>query len=60
MTQQELREMLIDRTIQGQQQYIAAQAGLNQATLSRFKNGQIDLYPELFAKLENYLVNNPM
>lgn len=60
MTQQELREMLIERTIRGKQHYIAAQAGLSPNTLSRFKRGQIDLYPELFAKLENYLVNNPM
>ena len=60
MTQQELREMLIERTIRGQQQYIAQQAGISKNTLSRFKMGKIYLYPDLFAKLENYLVNNSL
>ena len=59
MTQDELRQKLIERTIRGQQQYIAKECGIGANTLSRFKTGKIDLYPDLFAKLETYLANNP-
>lgn len=29
--------------------------GINSSVLSKFKTGKIDLYPHLFAKLEQYL-----
>ncbi len=31
---------------------------MNKDTLSKFKNNKIDLYPHLFVKLQDYLLNN--
>lgn len=58
MTQQELRTMLNKRLIREKASYICSVTGLNKDVLSRFKTGKIDLYPALFAKLENYLLNS--
>lgn len=57
MTQEELREKLIERTEKGTQLYIAEHSGINKSVLSRFKTGQIDLYPHLFEKLCNFFEN---
>lgn len=57
LTQDELRSMYCERLKKEKQKYIAQQTGINAAVLSRFKNGKIDLYPYLQAKLEPYLLN---
>ena len=54
MTQEELREKLIAYVMRGTQKYIAETTGIDSAVLSRFRNGKIDLYPNLFAKLSNF------
>lgn len=56
VTQEELRKIYKERLVAEKQSYIAKQVKINPAILSRFKNGQIDLYPELFERLKNYLV----
>lgn len=58
MTQTELRNLYCERLQREKQCYIAEQTGINPAILSRFKNGQFDLYPYLAAKLEKYLVGD--
>lgn len=58
MTQEELRQMLIDRYQKGTQAYISRETGINKDILSRFKTGKIDLYPDLFNKLATYLQEN--
>lgn len=58
MTQSELRELYRERLNHGKQCYIAEQTGINAAVLSQFKNEHIDLYPHLFVKLQDYLLNN--
>lgn len=55
MTQEELREKLIAYVMRGTQKYIAETTGIDSAVLSRFRNGKIDLYPNLFAKLSDFL-----
>ena len=55
MTQEELRDLLKERTQKEKQIYIANVTGVDKDVLSRFKLGKINLYPALFAKLENYL-----
>ena len=58
MTQEELRDLLIERTQKEKQIYIANVTGIDKDVLSRFKLGKINLYPVLFSKLENYLTNS--
>lgn len=58
MSNEELREMYKERLKREKQYYIAEQTGINKVILSRFKNNRIDLYPHLFTKLEDYLLNN--
>lgn len=55
MTQEELRKLYKERLTKEKQCYIAKEVKIDGGVLSRFKNGKIDLYPELFEKLENYL-----
>ena len=55
MTQEELRTLYRERIKREKQCYIAQSTGVNPAILSRFKTGQIDLFPHLFSKLEQYL-----
>lgn len=55
MTQEELRKLYKERLTKEKQCYIAKEIKIDGGVLSRFKNGKIDLYPELFEKLENYL-----
>jgi len=58
MTQEELRIMLNKRLIREKASYICSVTGLNKDVLSRFKTGKIDLYTDLFSKLEDYLTNS--
>ena len=58
MTQEELRDLLKERTQKEKQIYIANVTGIDKDALSRFKLGKINLYPALFAKLEDYLLNS--
>ena len=58
MTQQELRDMYIERLKREKQVWISSATGINKDTLSKFKRGKIDLYPHLFEKLEMYLMGN--
>ncbi len=58
MTQEELREMYIERLKREKQCWISSMTGINPNVLSKFKHGKIDLYPYLFVKLEAYLLNN--
>lgn len=55
MTQEQLRELYIERLKREKQCYIAQETNINSAVLSRFKNGKIDLFPHLFERLEEYL-----
>lgn len=55
MTQEQLRELYIERLKREKQCYIAQETNINSAVLSRFKNGKIDLFPHLFTRLEEYL-----
>lgn len=58
MTQEELRERYKERLTREKQNYIGKAVKINPVTLSNFKNGKLDLYPELFARLEAYLTNS--
>lgn len=58
MTQEELRELYNERLEKEKQTYISKVTGIDGAILSKFKNNKINLYPALFAKLENYLLNS--
>lgn len=57
LTQEELRNMLIERLNREKASYICSVTGINKDVLSRFKTGKIDLYPHLFSKLEEYITN---
>lgn len=58
MTQEELRELYNNRLEKEKQTYISKVTGIDGAILSKFKNNKINLYPALFARLENYLTNS--
>ena len=58
MSQEELCDLLKERTRKEKQIYIANVTGIDKDVLSRFKLGKINLYPALFEKLENYLLNS--
>ena len=58
MTQEELREKYRERLVREKQTYIGKAVNINPAILSKFKTGKLDLYPDLFARLENYLLNS--
>ena len=58
MTQEELRELYNDRLEKEKQTYVSKVTGIDGAILSKFKNNKINLYPALFAKLVNYLLNS--
>lgn len=56
LTQEELREMYIERLKSEKQCWISSMTGINMGVLSKFRHGKIDLYPYLFVKLEAYLL----
>lgn len=55
MTQEELRNAYIKLTEREKQVYISKKTGINASVLTKFKKGDIDLYPYLFKKLEAYV-----
>lgn len=55
MTQEELRNAYIKLTEREKQVYISKKTGINASVLTKFKKGDIDLYPYLFEKLEAYV-----
>ena len=58
LTQEELRNLYKERLMREKQTYISKIVGIDGSILSKFKLGKIDLYPQLFSKLENYLINS--
>ena len=58
MTSDQLRDEYKKRLEREKQCYISKQTNINVSTLSAFKNGRFDLYPELHERLESYLKNN--
>lgn len=58
MSQEELREMYNQRLEREKQSYISNVVKIDASLLSKFKLGKIDLYPHLFVKLQDYLLNN--
>lgn len=58
MTQEELRETYRQRLVKEKQSYISKVVKIDPSTLSKFKNGKFDLYPDLFDRLQAYLLNN--
>ena len=58
MTQEELRELYKKRLEREKQSFIAKVVKIDPSILSKFKNGKFDLYPDLFNRLEAYLLNN--
>lgn len=58
LTQEELRNMYIERLKREKQCWISSVTGINKDVLSKFKLAKIDLYPYLFEKLEAYLTSS--
>lgn len=58
MTSEELRNAYNIRLKREKQKYISEATGISTSTLSKFRNGQFDLYPHLAEKLENYLLSS--
>lgn len=57
MTQEELREVYKQRLEKEKQSYISKIVKIDASILSKFKTGKFDLYPDLFNRLEAYLLN---
>ena len=55
LIQEEVRQKLIQKLKQGEQQYIAEQIDVPKQILSSFKTGKRNLYPESLEALNNYL-----
>lgn len=58
MTQEELRGIYKKRLEREKQTYISKMVKIDPSILSKFKTGKIDLYPNLFERLEDYLTNS--
>ena len=58
ISQEEVRQKLLRKLEEGQQQYIAKQIGIPQQILSNFKTGKRELYPESLIALNDYLENH--
>lgn len=59
MTQNELRNILIERLEREKQCYICKVTGIDKNTLSLFKTGRLaELYPKHFEALKDYLKNS--
>ena len=56
MTQEELREIYKQRLEKEKQSYISKIVKIDPSILSKFKHGKFDLYPDLFNRLEAYLL----
>lgn len=55
ITQDSVREKLIQKMLEGQQQYIAKQVGIPKQILSNFKTGKRELWDSSLHKLNEYL-----
>lgn len=55
VTQEEVRQKLIRKMIEGQQQYIAKQVGIPKQILSNFKTGKRELWESSLLALNDYL-----
>lgn len=55
ITQDEVRQKLIKRMQEGQQQYIAKQIGVPKQILSNFKTGKRELWDSSLQALNDYL-----
>ena len=55
--QEELRSLYKERLEREKQTYISKMVKIDPSILSKFKTGKIDLYPNLFERLEDYLLN---
>ena len=58
VTQEEVRQKLIRKMIEGQQQYIAKQVGIPKQILSNFKTGKRELWESSLLALNDYLDNH--
>lgn len=58
MTQEELRSFYKERLEREKQTYISKMVKIDPSILSKFKTEKIDLYADLFLRLENYLTNS--
>ena len=58
VTQEELRSLYKKRLEREKQTYISKMVKIDPSILSKFKTGKIDLYPDLFSRLEDYLTNS--
>ena len=58
MTQAELRSVYKKRLEREKQTYISKMVKIDPSILSKFKTGKIDLYHDLFSRLEDYLLNS--
>lgn len=58
VTQEELRNLYKERLEREKQTYISKMVKIDPSILSKFKTGKIDLYPNLFERLEDYLLNS--
>ena len=58
VTQEELRSLYKKRLEREKQTYISKMVKIDPSILSKFKTGKIDLYPNLFKRLEHYLLNS--
>lgn len=55
MTPEQLRDAYNRYIDERKQSYVARMTNINASTLSSFKNGKFDLYPELHERLETFL-----
>lgn len=58
LTQEEVREKLLEKTNAFRQQSIAEATGIPREIISKFMNGKRDLYAESLMILNDYLDNN--
>ena len=58
ISQEEVRQKLIQKLKEGQQQYIAKQVGIPKQILSNFKTGKRDLWDSSLEALNDYLDNH--
>ena len=56
--QEELRSLYKERLEREKQTYISKMVKIDPSILTKFKTGKIDLYPDLFSRLEDYLTNS--
>ena len=55
MTPEQLRDAYNRYIDERKQSYVAKMTNINASTLSSFKNGKFDLYPEIHERLETFL-----